>query len=52
MRRQKNIRETIEKQRKKLDNLAARRKNLTELLHEAQTMDRLVEVFEEKCTIS
>lgn len=42
----------IEKQRKKLDDLASRKRNLTELLYEAQTMDRLVEVFEEKCTIS
>jgi len=52
MKEQKSIKRAIETQRKKLDDLAERRQDLTELLVEAQKLDRLVEVYEAERKIS
>lgn len=47
MNKTKEIKADIEKQRKKLDELAAKAVHLTELLEEARTMDLLIESYEE-----
>lgn len=52
MEEQKRIKAAIEKQRKKLDHMAIRVRDLTELLEEGQKMDRLVEAYEETVTNS
>ena len=52
MKEQKSIKRAIEVQRRKLDYLAGLRQNLTDLLEEAQVLDRLVEAYEAKSTIS
>ena len=52
MERQKKIKADIEKQREKMDCMAAQARNLTELVEEAQEMDRLVAAYEDECTIS
>lgn len=52
MKEQRSIKKAIEVQRRKLDYLASFRQNLTDLLEEAQTLDRLIEAYEAKSTIS
>lgn len=52
MEKQKRIRAAIEKQRKKMNDLASQSGDLTELLEEAHKMDRLVEAYEETLTNS
>ena len=43
-----NVRQQIEAQRKVLDRIAGKTGNLTELLREAEKMDRLIEAYEEE----
>lgn len=48
MARQMNIQKAMESQREKLDRMAGRAENLTELLEEARKMDRLIEAYENR----
>ena len=45
-----NVRQQIEAQRKVLDQMVGTADNLTELLQEAQKMDRLIEAYEKEHT--
>ena len=46
MNRQMNIEKTIEAQRERLDQMAEKTDDLTELLEEAQRMDWLIGIYE------
>lgn len=48
-----NVKKAIEEQRRKLDQMAEKAENLTDLLEEARKMDRLIEAYEnEQVTVS
>ncbi len=48
-----NVKKAIEEQRRKLDQMAERAENLTDLLEEGRKMDRLIEAYEnEQVTVS
>jgi len=50
MKNQTEIKDEIERQRKKLDHLAKTEQDLTKLLGEARKMDLLVETYEDQKT--
>lgn len=47
-----NVQKAIESQRERLDRMAGRAEDLTELLDEARKMDRLIEAYEDRKKIS
>ena len=46
MEERKSLKEAIEAQRERIDELAGKVEQLTELLEESQKMDRLIEAYE------